>query len=186
MSSLTISPASNPEEVLAYIVQPGELAAELEKIGVSFERWQPKSPLPRTADDAAVLTAYADDIERTSKAEGYSSVDVIRVFPDNPKRDELRGKFLAEHTHSEDEARFFVEGSGMFYVHKNGNVYMILCEAGDFIRVPENTPHWFDMGPTPHITAIRWFTRPDGWVAQFTGSDVSDLFPKYEAKQKVA
>lgn len=186
MSRLTIYPNSDPEKVLEQIILASEISDALSKIGVSFERWQPKAPLLQSADDCAVLAAYADDIERISKAEGYTSVDVIRIFPDNPKRQEMRAKFLAEHTHSDDEARFFVEGAGMFYIHANEKIYMILCEAGDFIRVPQNATHWFDMGVLPHITAIRWFTRPDGWVAQFTGSNLSELFPKYAAAQKVA
>ncbi|MBP7253001.1 MAG: cupin [Alphaproteobacteria bacterium] len=186
MSSLTIYSNSDPDTVLEHTQQAEKIAEELRKIGVSFERWQPTVSLSRTADDQAVLSAYADDIERVSKAEGYTSVDVIRVFPDNPKCEELRAKFLAEHTHADDEARFFVEGAGMFYVHADEKIFMILCEAGDFIRVPQNATHWFDMGAVPHITAIRWFTRPDGWVAQFTGSDLSMRFPKYVPAQKVA
>lgn len=186
MSELTIYPISSPDNILLKTVRVGEIVDELNKIGVRFERWTPKAPLPKNADDQAVLTAYADDIERTSKAEGYTSVDVIRVFPDNPKCEEIRTKFLAEHTHDDDEARFFAEGSGMFYIHAAEKVFMILCEEGDYIRVPKNAPHWFDMSAAPYITAIRWFTRPDGWVAQFTGSDYSAQFPKYERNKDAA
>lgn len=186
MSSLTIYKDADPDTVLAHTQEPDAIAEHLRTIGVGFERWSPNAPLARAADDQAVLTAYAGDIERISTAEGYTSVDVIRIFPDDPKRADLRAKFLAEHTHADDEARFFVEGSGMFYIHADAKVFMILCEAGDFIRVPQNTTHWFDMGEAPHLTAIRWFTRPDGWVAQFTGSDLSTRFPEYVRAQRVA
>lgn len=186
MSRLTIYPISSPEQVILNTTQADELAAELQKIGVSFERWAPKTPLPKDADDQAVLHAYSSDIERISKAEGYNSVDLIRVFPDNPKCAEIRAKFLAEHTHDDDEARFFVEGSGVFYVHADEKVFMILCEQGDFIRVPKNTPHWFDMSATPYITAIRWFTNADGWIPNFTGQDYSEVFPRYEQKPRAA
>jgi 1,2-dihydroxy-3-keto-5-methylthiopentene dioxygenase len=43
----------------------------------------------------------------------------------------------------------------------------VLCEQGDLISVPANTPHWFDMGPNPYFIAIRLFNNPDGWVANF-------------------
>jgi 1,2-dihydroxy-3-keto-5-methylthiopentene dioxygenase len=69
----------------------------------------------------------------------------------------MRGKFLDEHTHAEDEVRFFAEGSGMFYLHIGGKVYMVLCEAGDFISVPAGTTHWFDMGPSPDLEAENLF-----------------------------
>jgi 1,2-dihydroxy-3-keto-5-methylthiopentene dioxygenase len=183
MSSLDIYAVSAPEKALLSVTQAERIAEELAKIGVGFERWAPKAPLPRDADDRATQAAYADDIERISKAEGYISVDVIRLFPDNPNRDDIRAKFLAEHTHADDEARFFVEGSGVFYIHVGEKVFMVLCEAGD---VPQETPHWFDTGARPHLTVIRWFKRPDGWVARFTGGDYSDIFPKYERAQRVA
>jgi 1,2-dihydroxy-3-keto-5-methylthiopentene dioxygenase len=186
MSTLTIYSEQDAKNQKLKTQNGVEIVHELQKIGVYFERWAPRAPLLQDADDQAVLNAYTDDIERISKAEGYNSVDVIRVLPDNPNRHDIRARFLAEHTHDDDEARFFVEGSGVFYIHLNENVYMVLCEQGDYLRVPKNTPHWFDMGETPYITAIRWFTRPDGWVAQFTGQNYSDIFPKYESSKVAA
>ena len=186
MSSLTIYPVSSPDKPVVSTTDVEGIVAGLKEIGVSFERWQPSHTLDRAADDQAVLSAYDNGITRISKAEGYQSVDVLRIFPDNPKREEIRAKYLAEHIHDDDEARFFVEGSGMFYIHANEKVFMILCEAGDYIRVPRGATHWFDMSAVPHVTVIRWFTRPDGWVAQFTGSTLSEVFPKYEKEQKAA
>ena len=46
--------------------------------------------------------------------------------------------------------------------------------------VPDSTLHWFDMGPEPRFLAIRFFTEPDGWVGHFTGSGMSQKFPRYE------
>jgi 1,2-dihydroxy-3-keto-5-methylthiopentene dioxygenase len=33
------------------------------------------------------------------------------------------------------------------------------------------------MGSQPRFTALRFFNNPDGWVAQFTGSDIASHFP---------
>jgi 1,2-dihydroxy-3-keto-5-methylthiopentene dioxygenase len=131
------------------------------------------------ASDAAILAAYADPIARLSAARGYRSADVIRLQPDHPERDAMRARFLAEHVHDEDEVRFFVEGSGMFYIHAGGQVHALLCTAGDLIALPMGTRHWFDMGEHPRFTAIRLFTRPDGWVARFTGDPIADAVPLY-------
>lgn len=180
MSALTIHLAGGGLAPLLHTQDPTVIAAELAKIGVGFERWTPRAPLPASADDAAVLAAYDADIKRLMVNEGYQSVDVVRLFPDNEKRVELRQKFLSEHTHAEDEVRFFVEGTGIFYIHADGKVHQTLCAAGDFIRLPANLRHWFDMGPAPLFTAIRLFTSPDGWVAEFTGDAIADRFPKYE------
>ena len=56
----------------------------------------------------------------------------------------------------------------------------MLCCAGDLISVPDGMRHWFDMGAAPRFTAIRLFLNPDGWIAQFTGSDIADRFPRLE------
>jgi 1,2-dihydroxy-3-keto-5-methylthiopentene dioxygenase len=82
--------------------------------------------------------------------------------------------------HSDFEVRFFVEGQGLFYVHLEEKVYAILCEQGDLISVPANVTHWFDMGAEPDFKCIRLFTTEEGWVAQFTGSKISENFPTLE------
>jgi 1,2-dihydroxy-3-keto-5-methylthiopentene dioxygenase len=93
----------------------------------------------------------------------------------------MRTKFLEEHTHSEDEVRFFVAGQGLFTLHIGHKVYELLCTKGDLIGVPDGTRHWFDMGPAPHFVAIRLFTNPAGWVAEMTGSDIARRFSRLDA-----
>jgi 1,2-dihydroxy-3-keto-5-methylthiopentene dioxygenase len=95
----------------------------------------------------------------------------------------MRGKFLNEHFHKEDEVRFFVAGSGLFTLHVGKRVYEIRCEQGDLISVPYGTAHWFDMGPNPSFVAIRFFKKSDGWVGHFTGTDIAERFPRYEPGQ---
>ena len=110
---------------------------------------------------------------------GYQTVDVVRVKPDHPDRVAMRAKFLAEHTHAEDEVRFFVEGAGAFYLRKGGRVYRIVCERNDLLSVPAGITHWFDTGERPHFCAIRIFTSADGWVGNFTGDDIATRFPTF-------
>ena len=179
MSRLTLYPEDNAQRPLLDTTDGEQIAAALAPIRVRFERWSASRELPRDVDDSGVLEAYRGDIERLKDECGYQSVDVLRCLPDNPKRDELRLKFLDEHTHDEDEVRFFVEGAGVFYLRAAGKVHMILCERGDLLSVPAGTRHWFDMGPAPHFTAIRLFTTPAGWVAKFTGERIARQFPAY-------
>jgi len=106
--------------------------------------------------------------------------DVISLPKGTPDTAALRGKFLSEHRHAEDEVRFFVAGQGLFSLHLGGRVYEVLCTRGDLIGVPADTPHWFDMGPDPEFVVIRLFINPQGWVAQFSGSDIADRFHRLE------
>jgi 1,2-dihydroxy-3-keto-5-methylthiopentene dioxygenase len=157
-----------------------EIARLLGEIGVRFERWETEAPLPAGAGNEAVLAAYASSIARVQADGGYRAVDVIRLPKGTPNTEPMRAKFLDEHAHAEDEVRFFVEGSGAFYLHLGGKVYQVVCVRGDLLSVPAGTTHWFDMGPDPEFTAIRFFTNPEGWVAQYTGNDIATRFPKYE------
>lgn len=148
--------------------------------GIRFERWQANAPLPPDASQEQIIAAYRADIDRLMAENGFQSVDVVSLTPDHPNKVELRNKFLHEHTHSEYEVRFFVEGQGLFYLHLGDKVYGVLCEKGDLISVPAGTTHWFDMGPNPCFTAIRLFTNPAGWVANFTGNPIASRFPLLE------
>jgi 1,2-dihydroxy-3-keto-5-methylthiopentene dioxygenase len=181
MTTLTIHAETDGARPLEQSRDPAVIAARLAEIGVAYERWRAGKALAAEADDAAVLAAYADDIARLKTEGGYRSVDVIRLNPDHPDCTALRAKFLAEHTHADDEVRFFVEGAARFYLHKAGKVFLFDAEAGDLIRVPAQTAHWFDMGPSPRFTALRLFVSPDGWEAHFTGSPIAERFAKFEA-----
>lgn len=156
------------------------IAAQLRPLGVRFERWEANRPLSRDAGQDEVLAAYDEQVSRLRDEYGFKSVDVVSLRPDHPQRAELRAKFLAEHTHSDFEVRFFVEGRGLFYLHAADKVYLVLCEQGDLISVPANVSHWFDMGREPDFKCIRLFVIPDGWVAQFTGSTIADAFPDFD------
>lgn len=175
MSRLTIYPdhASVPTLVTEDVAA---IAAALAPLGVRFERWN--SPVALAADAAPdeVLAAYRPFLD-TLMGERAGSADVIRMTPDNPAAPALRQKFLAEHIHTEDEVRFFVDGAGSFVLHADGKVYDAYCTQGDLISVPAGTKHWFDAGPAPQFTALRVFQDTTGWTPHYTGDAISERFP---------
>jgi 1,2-dihydroxy-3-keto-5-methylthiopentene dioxygenase len=179
MSRLTINADdySGEPEVLT---NHAEIARRLRKVGVQFERWRADKVLPADADQETVLKAYKSSVDRLNREYGFKSIDVVSLRPDHPKKDEMRQKFLNEHTHDDFEVRFFVDGSGLFYLHIDGKVYMVLCEQGDLISVPAKVTHWFDMGAQPNFKCIRFFVVPEGWVGNFTGSDIARRFPDFD------
>jgi len=178
MSQLRIFDESEPQTARLTLDEHAAIAAELGKIGVRFEQWEANKPIAPGASQEDVIAAYRSDIDRLMGEAGYQAVDVISLTPDHPDRATLRQKFLSEHTHSEDEVRFFVAGSGQFTLHVDGKVYDILCEQGDLIGVPDGTRHWFDMSESPYFVAIRLFTNKEGWVANFTGDEIAEQFPR--------
>jgi len=161
-------------------IDPDSIHRELIARGITFEHWPTRRSLTRGADEAEILSVYADEINRIQTTEGYVTVDAIRIQPDHPERTALRSKFLAEHIHSDNEVRFFVEGQGLFCLHINEEVLLVLCEQGDLIRVPAGTRHWFDMGSAPSFCALRFFNNNAGWVARFTGNPIADRYPRLD------
>ena len=184
MSQLTIYPVirakDSPPLPLLHTTDPAFIAQELAQRGLEFQQWPARAELDPIAAPEQILMAYSSEIARVQEAGLYPTVDAVSVGPDHPKRKELRQQFLAEHIHAEDEVRFFVEGQGLFCLHVGPEVLQLLCEQNDWIRVPAGTRHWFDMGERPQFTAIRFFNNPEGWVAEFTGDAIAELYPLLE------
>ena len=185
MTLLTVWPDNDPGTVLTRTSDGDVIAEELKAHGVRFERWPVVDGLSPTPSSDEVLAAYADRVARVVDHEGYVLVDAMHMTPsDDPewlaKAAESRQKFLSEHTHDDDEDRFFARGAGVFYLHVGGKVYGVLCEAGDLLSVPANTTHWFDMGTRPDYVSIRFFHDEDGWVGNFTGAKLADDFPDFD------
>lgn len=180
MSQLTVYAEQDGKSPLLETTDFDEISKGLGEAGIRVERWQADRALPADADNETIIEAYRSEIDKLVTERGYQTYDVVSMNPDHPEKDAFRKKFLDEHTHSEDEVRFFVRGQGLFIIHANGKVYSMLCEKGDLISVPANTKHWFDMGPNPQFTAIRLFNNPEGWVANFTGSDIAQRFNRLE------
>lgn len=180
MTSLTIYADAAPFAEVARINDRAVIAARLASSGVELEAWAADGDIGAATDDAAILAAFAPAIDRLKAAGGYQSCDVVRMTPEHPQVEALRAKFLDEHIHDDDEVRFFVEGSGLFYIRHDGEVLALECTAGDLIRLPAGTTHWFDAGPAPRFTAIRLFITPDGWVARYTGDPIASHIPLYE------
>jgi 1,2-dihydroxy-3-keto-5-methylthiopentene dioxygenase len=98
---------------------------------------------------------------------------VINVSPATPNLETMLAKFNREHWHDEDEVRFMIHGRGLFHIHpRTGPLTAIEVEAGDLIRVPRGTWHWFDLCGDRRIRAIRLFQDTSGWTPHYTDSGV--------------
>lgn len=186
MTLLTSWPESGPETVVRHTSDPEEIAAVLAPLDVRYEQWPVRDDVRPGADTETVFAAFREEMAKLNAEEGFTTVDVVSLHPsDDPEWPQramaAREKFLAEHTHEDDdEVRFFVSGAGIFYLHVDGMVHAVYCEKGDLLGVPRGITHWFDMGTNPSFTAIRFFHEEDGWVGSFTGSDIAGRFPDFD------
>jgi 1,2-dihydroxy-3-keto-5-methylthiopentene dioxygenase len=150
------------------LTDPAEINSFLAPHGICHERWDVAGRIGPDATNDEILSAYAPEIERLKAAGGYVTADVINVNPATPGLDEMLARFDKEHTHSEDEVRFTVHGSGVFHIHPaTGPVFSITVEAGDLINVPRGTRHWFNLCGTRTIRCIRLFEDKSGWTPHY-------------------
>jgi 1,2-dihydroxy-3-keto-5-methylthiopentene dioxygenase len=153
------------------------IAAFLSAHEIDYERWVPDTSAGSEASADAILASYAGKIDELKARGGYVTADVIDVKPDTPGLDAMLARFNSEHWHDEDEVRFIVEGRGLFHIHPAGGpVFAIEVGAGDLIRVPRGTHHWFDLCTDRRIRAIRLFQDPSGWTPHYTQSGVDRGF----------
>ena len=154
-----------------------EMTDRLHAIGIDYEVWEPAHPTSPAAPAEEILDAYRAEIDRLKASGGFVTADVINVNSATPGLDAMLQKFSHEHWHDEDEVRFIIHGRGVFHIHPTDSaVIAIEVEAGDLIRVPRGTHHWFDLCAEREIRAIRLFQDPSGWTPQYTGSGVDSKF----------
>ena len=154
-----------------------EIAVNLAGHGIDYERWTPSHPISDDAPPETILSAYSCEIDALKARGGYVTADVIDVNATTPGLDAMLAKFNREHWHDEDEVRFIIAGHGIFHIHTtSGAVLAIEMEAGDLIRVPRGTLHWFNLCADRRIRAIRLFQDTAGWTPHYTESRVDENF----------
>ena len=159
------------------ITNADEIASTLAAHSIDYERWTPAHAIADNAPADEILNAYAREIDELKQRGGYVTADVIDVNANTPGLDEMLAKFNREHWHDEDEVRFIIAGRGLFHIHSaNGAVLAIEVEAGDLIRVPRGTLHWFNLCSDRRIRTIRLFQDTAGWTPHYTDSHVDENF----------
>ncbi len=159
------------------ITDVGEIRDFLEPHGIWYENWPVSERLSSDASDDQILEEFAPEINSLKERGGFVTADVINVNRDTPNLDAMLSKFDREHTHSEDEVRFTVEGRGLFHIHpENGPVFAVEVESGDLINVPRGTKHWFNLCDERAIRCIRLFEDPTGWTPEYIDQGVHSKY----------
>lgn len=159
------------------LTDPAESLAILNSIGIEYEEWPLHPSLSTTETTARILEAYAREIDQWKIRGGYTTADVIDVYPETPGLATMLARFSREHWHDEDEVRFVLEGHGLFHIHPaSGPVVSLELFPGDLIRVPKGTLHWFDLCADRRIRAIRLFQDPSGWTPHYSESGLDSKF----------
>ena len=175
------------------ITEAGAVRSFLAEHGIEYERTGAAAGLTPESTADEILRTWAPKVDELKARGGYVVADVIDVKPETPNLDAMLKRFSSEHWHDEDEVRLIVEGRGLFHIHPRGApVFALEVEAGDLIRVPRGTHHWFDLCGERRIRAIRLFQDPSGWTPHYTESGEDAKFqplcfgPAYIPSERVA
>ncbi len=155
-------------------------------IGITLRHW-PAPATPRAREllaQAALSDAEKEEFlgvvdnrfEELKKEAGYTTRDMIVLHEDTPGLADMLGKFDKIHLHTDDEVRYIVAGKGYFgFVEKDGGQFMLEVSTGDYINVPTNTEHWFTLGDSRRIKAVRYFIDTSGWTPVYTERKVASF-----------
>ena len=155
------------------ITDPAEIKTFLAGHGIAYDVWPLEDRVDPAAPAEKILAAYAPEIDELKRRGGFVTADVVDIYPDTPNLDAMLGKFNKEHTHTEDEVRFILQGRGVFHINPvTRPVIAIEVWAGDMISVPLGTRHWFDLCTDRRIRAIRLFQDMSGWTPHYLDQGV--------------
>lgn len=125
------------------------------------------------AENAQVLALMGDFIGHEQAHHGVTAWDLVVLHPGIPDLDAKLATFARAHRHADDEVRYVLAGEGVFgVVLPTGEQVELQVEAGEYIRVPAGTEHWFRMTPRRRIQCIRTFAGPPTWEATFTDTPI--------------
>ena len=155
------------------------ISARLSRIGISLKRWPtPESPRAREllekqalsdAEKEEFLKLVDNRFEELKRDKGYQTRDMVVIHEGIPNLGDMLAKFDKIHTHADDEVRYIVGGSGYFgFVESDGKQFLLEVTAGDYINVPANSEHWFEMKGCTRCKAVRYFIDTSGWTPHYT------------------
>jgi 1,2-dihydroxy-3-keto-5-methylthiopentene dioxygenase len=160
-----------------------DIARELASLNIQLNRWvrgdnqQLRQLLAQDSlseDEKEQVLKFLDGyFEELKQTAGYQTRDLIVLHPGTPNLDGMLVKFDKIHTHAEDEVRYIIDGEGIFgFVRPDGSQVELTVQPEEYINVPAGTEHWFYLTPARRIKAVRYFTGTEGWVPEYTGTEI--------------
>ncbi|XP_002165167.1 acireductone dioxygenase [Hydra vulgaris] len=133
---------------------------EISKLGVFYKKMK--------TEDYEEGDKYLDDPELISlrNEKNYSYCDFITVSEkDLPNYEEKIKLFFQEHTHTDDEIRYIIDGSGYFDVKNQKSEWVrIFVSKGDLLSLPAGMYHRFTVDENKYIKVIRFFIGEPVWT----------------------
>eukprot|EP01120_Amphizonella_sp_Union-15-10_P010877 TRINITY_DN4510_c0_g1_i1.p1 TRINITY_DN4510_c0_g1~~TRINITY_DN4510_c0_g1_i1.p1 ORF type:complete len:326 (+),score=63.15 TRINITY_DN4510_c0_g1_i1:78-1055(+) len=112
-------------------------------------------------------------LSKICEERGYTYKDVVEVSPNTlPNYEEKIKIFFQEHLHTDEEIRFFLDGSGYFDVRGLDDEWIrIHCEKGEMIILPAGMYHRYSNDSNNYAKVMRLFVGEPVWTPYNRGSD---------------
>ncbi|MHC5756220.1 1,2-dihydroxy-3-keto-5-methylthiopentene dioxygenase [Nostoc sp.] len=167
----------------------GEIARELAPLGVQLRHYDPgTSLLFSNLLDQDVLT----EAEKRYCVELHNSVfeflqqenggiwcDLLNVHPGSFNLHHLIASYSRYHTHPAAEPLYVLAGEMIYgFVRPDGSQVQLLVQAQDYLYIPAGVEHWCSPTASLNFKGIRYFAIAEGWVPNYTGTQVSNSLNK--------
>lgn len=161
-----------------------QIQKQLDRLGIALRRWPaPENSRARAlleqkslndAEKEELLSNVDNRFEELKRDKGYRTRDLIVIHEDIPGLADMLAKFDKIHYHTDDEVRYILAGRGYFgFVESDGKQFLLEVTAGDYINVPADTEHWFEMKEAKRIKAVRYFIDTSGWTPVYTQREIA-------------
>ncbi|MGE5242540.1 MAG: 1,2-dihydroxy-3-keto-5-methylthiopentene dioxygenase [Bacteroidota bacterium] len=160
--------------------EPSAVQNRLARLGITLRNWPApaNSRAQELLDKQSLSDAEKEELlgfvqnrfEELKREKGYQTRDMVVIHEDIPGLADMLAKFDKIHTHSDDEVRYILSGQGYFgFVEPDGGQFLLEVSGGDYINVPANAEHWFEMRGCTRCKAVRYFIDTSGWTPHYTG-----------------
>jgi len=162
-----------------------EIVRELAPMGVHLKHYDPGTSLlfPDLLEQDVLTNSekhYIVDLHNSvfeflQQENGSLWCDLLNIHPGVPNLQMLIDTYGRYHTHAASEPLYVLAGEMVFgFVRPDGSQIQLLVQSQDYICIPAAVEHWCSLTASLNFKAVRYFTSPEGWVPNYTGTQLND------------
>jgi 1,2-dihydroxy-3-keto-5-methylthiopentene dioxygenase len=166
-----------------------EIVRELALLGIQLRHYDPGTSLlfPNLIDQDVVtsseklyiLELHNSVFEFILQENGSLWCDLLNVHPGSPNLQALIATYSRYHTHTTAEPIYILAGEMIYgFVRADGSQIQLLVHAQDYLYIPAGVEHWCSPSVSLHFKAVRYFATVEGWVPNYTGTQLIDALQK--------
>ncbi|MFN6528098.1 cupin domain-containing protein [Nostoc sp. ChiSLP03a] len=166
-----------------------EIARELAPLGIQLKHYDPGTSLlfPNLLDQDVLtetekryyVELHNSVFEFLQQENGALWCDLLNVHPGSFNLHHLIATYGRYHTHPAPEPLYVLSGEMIYgFVRPDGSQVQLLVQAQDYLYIPAGVEHWCSPTALLNFKGIRYFAIAEGWVPNYTGTQVSDSSQK--------